>query len=235
MSGNSFKFKHFEIAQDKCAMKIGTDSVLLGSWVNVNKSLKILDVGVGTGIISIMLAQRSDAFITGIEIDEAAFLQANENALNCPWHNRIKFYNDTFLNANKLFSEKFDLIISNPPFFNNSLKPIDEKRKNARHTDTLSFNELIVISANMLSKEGILAIIIPFIEKDNFINEAAKNGLFCIRKTVVKTNNKQEPKRIMMEFSNRASFCIEDIIAIYDENSKEYSQQYINLTKDFYL
>jgi tRNA1Val (adenine37-N6)-methyltransferase len=209
-------------------MRVGTDGVLLGAWANISNAQRILDVGTGTGLIAIMLAQRSTASIDAVEIDNKAFLQAVDNVNNCPWKNRINVVENSF----QKYSEsalKYDLIISNPPYFEDSLKAEDANRLIARHNDQLTRLDLLSCSRNLMEKNSILSIIMPFTEGCLLIAEAVKFGLFCIRKTNVKTSDKSPIKRLLIEFSPTPARCVEDFITI-GKNEK-----YIKLTNDFYL
>ena len=160
MSNSYFKFKKFTIWHDKCAMKVGTDGVLLGAWVNVDNATKILDIGTGTGVVALMLAQRSDAEIIGIEIDSDAAEQASCNANESSWRNRIKIINQDFIHYNS--KELFDVIVSNPPYFKNSIKSNDDKRNLARHVSSLNYQMLVEKAASLLLPTGSFSIIVPF-------------------------------------------------------------------------
>jgi tRNA1Val (adenine37-N6)-methyltransferase len=235
MSNDFFKFKQFTILQNKCAMKVGTDGVLLGAWANTTNAESILDIGAGSGLITIMLAQRSNANIFGVEIDTDAAIQATNNALNSPWSNRLEIINSSIQNYVDTTHKKFDLIVSNPPFFNNSLKSPVIKRSTARHTDTLSQLDILNCATSLLNKKGLITVILPYAEGCLFIVEAAKKGFFCIRKTNIKPIPYSSTKRLLMEFSSTPSPCFEDIIIIGTGHGQDYSDKYKLLTKDFYL
>ena len=162
MSQPYFQFKQFTVWHDKCAMKVGTDGVLLGAWTPVKSSVRILDIGTGTGLVALMLAQRSTASITALEIDEAAAAQATENINRSPWKNRIEVIQQDFKHySSKNGISKFDTIVSNPPYFNASLKCSDEQRNKARHNDSLTYEELLAGVSGLLSQEGTFTIVIP--------------------------------------------------------------------------
>ena len=227
-----FRFKQFQIKQDQTAMKVGTDGVLIGAWTDTPKNGKALDIGTGTGLISIMLAQRSDLDIDAIEIDESAFEQAKDNISNSPWPQKINLHNISL--QDYTVEHKYKLIVSNPPFFTNSHKTPSENRNLARHNDSLSFDELLQKTSNMLHNEGHASFIIPFQEEQNFIETASKHRLYPNRITRVKGNTDSPIKRSMIEFSfnhDRVNYD-ELIIEISRHN---YTLEYIELTKEFYL
>ena len=226
-----FKFKKFNIIQEKSAMKVGTDGVLLGSWVSCEKGNRILDIGSGTGLISLMVAQRNlDCIITGIEIDKDAFLESQLNIQNSDWGNRILLHNVS-LQAFKS-KIKFDLIVSNPPFFptNKSKK----KRDIARHTNSLSFEELIHYSANLLSKSGVFCVIIPKKNEEYICDIAKEYKLFYNRVCYVKGNMSSPVKRVLLEFSFIPSKLKKEYLVI-EKSRHEYTNQYVNLCQKFYL
>ena len=230
---SAFKFKQFEIAQDKCAMKVGTDGVLIGAWTLCNNATNILDIGSGTGLISLILAQRNHvAVITGIEIEENAFLQSQDNFNNSKWSNRLSIIHTSL----QVFSSetKFDLIVSNPPFFTDSTQANNQYRKLARSTNSLNFKELISKSKILLSESGIFSVIIPFSRKEEFINIALENHLFLSRICNIKGTENSPVKRIIMEFNNSQNTILEENLMIEKERHN-YTDKYIDLCKDFYL
>ncbi len=235
MPNDYFKFKQFIIQQDKCAMKVGTDGVLLGAWADCVNAKSILDIGAGTGLISLMLAQRSNAKIEAVEIDEAACVQAKENIKKSLWHDRIEILNKSFQDFSKSTNEKYDLIVSNPPYFQNSLYAPDEKRTDARHNSNLKLDDLLNGALNLLTEKGKLSIILPYLEGTLFILKAAENGMYCIRQTKVLPKPDREPKRLLLEFMKEKMPLIEQELIIELNKRHEYSEAYKNLTKDFYL
>ncbi|MDA3953805.1 MAG: methyltransferase [Bacteroidales bacterium] len=235
MPNDYFKFKQFTIHQDKCAMKVGTDGVLLGAWANCENVKNILDIGTGTGLIALMLAQRSNANIDAVEIDEAACKQAKENIKQSLWDSRIKVLNIPFQDYSKSTNEKYDLIVSNPPYFQNSLYATDEKRTDARHNSNLELDDLVFGALKLLSENGKLNIILPYLEGAMFILKAAENGLYCVRQTKVLPKPDKEPKRLLLEFMKEKMPLVEQELIIELNKRHEYSEAYKNLTKDFYL
>jgi tRNA1Val (adenine37-N6)-methyltransferase len=226
-----FKFKNFSVTQSESAMKVGTDGVLLGSWVSCKKSNDILDVGCGTGLISLMIAQRNiNSQIIAIEIDEIACKEAQLNINNSDWHDRVSIKNTSFQNF--FSSKKFDLIVSNPPFFSSNKS--EKKRDIARHKNKLTFEELIQNAKELLLDTGSLAIIIPKKSKSNFCAIARAYSLYCNRVCYVKGNQDSELKRVLMEFSFIDSKIKEEYLII-EKSRNHYTNEYIDLCKDFYL
>lgn len=234
MANNYFKFKQFTILQEKAAMKVGTDGILLGAWADVKNANKILDVGAGTGLIALMMAQRTNAKITGIEIEGNAACEAKQNVANSPWRQRIEIENISYQDFAEACTEGFDLIVSNPPFFSNALKTESKVRTLARHTDTLPFKELLSCSARILNNEGSLAVILPVLSANDFVELALKIGLFLIRKTEVKPNRKKTVNRILLQFSKREKALRRDCLTIYS-GVGEYSNDFRKITRDYYV
>ena len=231
-----FQFKQFTISQDKCAMKIGTDGVLLGAWTSVdNNPFSILDIGSGTGVLSLMLAQRSLAQqIEAIEIDDDAYEQCSENFENSPWNDRLFCYHASLLEFVEEVDDEFDLIICNPPFYSEDYKTDNKSRDLARFNDAMPFEHLIYAVVNLLAEHGIFSVVIPFKEEEKFIELASKVGLFVNRSLHVKGHPDSETKRILIEFSFRET-DIETSELIIETSRHQYTEDYINLTKDFYL
>lgn len=214
-------------------MKVGTDGVLLGAWTNASNAKNILDVGTGTGLVALMIAQRNkQAFITGIEIDKNAVSQAQENINNSPWKDRISILYNDYKRFNS--NEKFDLIVSNPPYFSHALKSPVNKRNTARHIDNLSYNDLIVKTASLLSPTGQFSLIIPADIKDTVKELASNCHLYPFRQTNVHTTIGVLPKRTLLSFSFNESEC--DVNDLTIELSRHvYTKEYMELTKDYYL
>ncbi len=234
-----FKFKEFTIHQDKTAMKVGTDGVLLGAWCSVDSYPDtILDIGSGTGVISLMIAQRSDAMtIDAVELDENAYEQTVANFEESDWGDRLYCYNATFQEfAGEIQEEEetYDLIVSNPPFYTDAFESENASRNKARFTSSLSFEELIIGVSKILSENGTFAVVIPFKEEESFIALAKENTLFLNRVCRVQGNETSEVKRSLMEFSFNETELKEERLIIEIERH-QYTQAYIDLTKDFYL
>ena len=233
---SSFKFKQFTIQQDRCAMKIGTDGVLLGAWVSLeNKPQRILDIGTGTGIIALQLAQRCEAeIIEAVEINPDAFEQCVENFENSPWENRLFCYHASIQEFAKESNKKQDLIITNPPFYSENSKTKNEARDTARFTNALSFKKLIEVVSNLLSEEGVFALILPKKEEEKFIALALEFGLFPKRICRVQGTVTSEIKRSLLEFSfERIEPRIEHLTIEISRHN--YTNSYISLVRDFYL
>ena len=233
MSNPIFTFKKFVIRQDKCLMKISTDSVLIGAWVDPSKAKRILDVGTGTGIIALMLAQRSSAKIDALDICSDGCTQAQENFSGSEWSERIKVH----CTALQEFSsnEKYDIIVSNPPFFTCPKTHKEINGAQAWFTHKLSFAELAFHVIRLLSKKGSFYIILPVHEGAYFTNEAEKRNLFLVNYTWVKTTTRKKfPKRILMRFEFVRQSSRDDRLLII-QNDNNYTDDYKELTKDYYL
>lgn len=231
-----FQFKQFTVDQDRCAMKIGTDGVLLGAWATIDHNpYSILDIGAGTGIIALQLAQRSDAeVIDAIEIDEDAYEQCVANFENSPWGDRLFCYHAALDEFVAEIDDEYDLIISNPPFYSENYKTTDGARDLARFTEALPFDELIESAVQLLSDEGVFAVVIPRKEEDSFIQKASQVQLFPNRICRVKGNPNSEEKRSMIAFSFKETDIKIENLTI-EISRHEYTEEYKNLVKDFYL
>lgn len=234
-----FKFKEFTVHQDKTAMKIGTDAVLLGAWCDLGEFPDaILDIGSGTGVISLMLAQRSDAMtIDAVEIDEGAYEQTVENFEQSDWGDRLFCYSAAFNDFAEEMAEEeeiYDVIVSNPPFYTDDFETKDEARNKARFTSSLTFEDLLAGVSKILSTNGLFSVIIPFKEEESFVQLARENELFAQRICRVKGNETSEIKRTMLTFSFQEQEVKEEELIIEKERH-QYTDAYIELTKDFYL
>jgi len=231
-----FQFKQFNVLQDKCAMKIGTDAVLLGAWCPIdNNPNAILDIGAGTGILSLMLAQRSNAEqIDAIEIDEDAYEQCVENFEASPWGDKLFCFHaglDEFVDEPE---DEYDLIISNPPFYTDDFKSDNASRDLARFEDALPFEELIEAAALLLSDNGIFSVIIPFKEEERFVSMCKELDLFPLKITRVKGTPTSEIKRSLLAFCRIEQTPLIDELII-EISRHNYTPEYIELTKEFYL
>jgi tRNA1Val (adenine37-N6)-methyltransferase len=229
-----FRFKQFTIHHDKTSMKVGTDGVLLGAWANPKSSNTILDIGTGTGVIALMMAQRSlkNCTIVAVELEPDAFNQALENVRQSPWPQKIQVHQSAIQDFTT--DKKFDLIISNPPYFQNSQKPPDEKRIQTRHTVTLSFQELIHAVVRLLDVNGKFNVILPYQEGLSFIALANQNQLYCTRQWSFRTRKEKPIERWLLEFAFKASPVEKGEVVLYD-SGEEWSEDYKSLTRDFYL
>ena len=232
----TFTFKQFQVNQDRCAMKIGTDGVLLGAWtLLINNPYNVLDIGAGTGILSLMLAQRSNAEqIDAIEIDEDAYEQCVENFEASPWGDKLFCFHaglDEFVDEPE---DEYDLIISNPPFYTDDFKSDNASRDLARFEDALPFEELIEAAALLLSDNGIFSVIIPFKEEERFVSMCKELDLFPLKITRVKGTPTSEIKRSLLAFCRIEQTPLIDELII-EISRHNYTPEYIELTKEFYL
>ena len=230
---STFQFKQFSIQQNQAAMKVGTDSILLGSWAHIADEFSILDIGTGTGLLALMLAQRSDAeTIDAVEIDQDAYVNAVTNFENSDWADRLFCYHTSIQEFGAEIDESYDHIISNPPYFNPSNTV--NSRSIARQTHLLSHITLLEITKKLLSKNGIASFIIPFDIETIFITTAINLDLFVQRITRVKDTQNTEHKRSLIEFGfNKKEFITTELILKNDD--KSYSDSFIALTKEYYL
>jgi len=234
---STFNFKQFSVQQDKCAMKIGTDSVLLGAWCPIdNNPFSVLDIGAGTGVLSLMLAQRSHAEqIDAIEIDEEAYEQCVENFEASPWSDRLFCFHaglDEFVEEPE---DEYDIIISNPPFYSEDYKTDNSQRDLARFQDALPFEELVEAADLLLSENGIFAVIIPYKEEERFIDLCSEVELFPVKVTRVKGSHTTPIVRSLLAFKRYELSVLTADELVIEINRHEYTDDYINLTKDFYL
>ena len=232
-----FQFKQFSVLQDQCAMKIGTDGVLLGAWTPIyNCPNTVLDIGTGTGIIALMLAQRCDAQqIDALEIDENAYEQAVDNFENSPWGDRLFCFHaglDEFVEEPE---DQYDLIVSNPPFFSEDFRSANEQRDLARFQEAMPFEEIVEAADLLLSENGIFSVIIPFNEEDRFIELCAEVELFPVKVTRVKGSYKTPIVRSLLAFKRYELSVLTADELVIEINRHEYTNEYIELTKDFYL
>jgi tRNA1Val (adenine37-N6)-methyltransferase len=232
-----FKFKQFSVEQDRTAMKIGTDGVLLGAWSPIPKNnISVLDIGTGTGIIALMLAQRCDAEqIDALEIDEEAYEQATENFEASPWSDRLFCYHAGLDELIEEPEDEYNLIISNPPFYTENYKTEDNQRDLARFEDAMPFEMLIEAADLLLSENGIFSVIIPFKEEESFLALAKEFELYPMKITRVKGTSTSEIKRSLLAFKRFSTKEIEIDELIIETERHVYTAEYIALTKDFYL
>jgi tRNA1Val (adenine37-N6)-methyltransferase len=235
MSADRFEFKQFTINQSRCAMKVGTDAVLLGAWIQIEGAESILDIGTGTGVIALMMAQKSTAMITAIDIDASACEQSKENIGNSPWPDRIKVLNESLQQFTIYNQHKFDLIVSNPPYFVDAYKSSEEARNQARHADQLPFNEFINCAKLLLHEKGKICIILPTRESIKFRELAAANQLYLTRIMHIKTTEYKDEKRQMLQFELINKKLVDETLVIEQDERHNYSKEYKELTKDFYL
>ena len=228
-----FTFKQFHIEQDQCAMKVGTDGVLLGSWANGGEH--ILDIGTGTGLLALMMAQRFEkSLIDAIEIEENAYQQAAQNVAKSVFKNKINIIHSSLQNFAKSNINQYDSIICNPPYFVNSLKNNEKSKTIARHNDTLPFNELISLAYKLLKTEGTLSLVLPVNIFPLIETEAVIYGFFLNRKISIKTTEKKQPKRVLVEYKKEPTQIETSTEYLLNQNG-EKSIWYQQLTNIFYI
>lgn len=228
-----FTFKQFHIEQDQCAMKVGTDGVLLGSWANGGEH--ILDIGTGTGLLALMMAQRFEkSLIDAIEIEENAYQQAAQNVAKSVFKNKINIIHSSLQNFAKSNINQYDSIICNPPYFVNSLKNNKKSKTIARHNDTLPFNELISLAYKLLKTEGTLSLVLPVNIFPLIETEAVIYGFFLNRKISIKTTEKKQPKRVLVEYKKEPTQIETSTEYLLNQNG-EKSIWYQQLTNIFYI
>ena len=243
MPNDYFQFKQFLVKQGRSAFKVGTDGVLLGAWASVENAGSILDVGTGTGLIALMLAQRTAASIvdTGIhivalEIDEESCEQAMDNVRMSPWNQKIKVINRSFQDYSETEPAKFDLIVSNPPFFSDSRKPDKPGKEISRHDTLLGLGEMVSGVGKLLTPEGKFCVILPVEESNKLQKLAGENGLHLYSICRVSPNTNLPVKRNLLEFRRKHVESIEESeMAIERDRRHEYTDAYRELTRDFYL
>lgn len=235
MSNSYFNFKQFRVEQGDSAFRVGTDSVLLGAWAKCQGASEILDVGTGTGLLALMLAQRSESSITAIEPDFLSYREADKNIKNSPWSDRITLINASLQEFSSEAKRKYDLIITNPPYFGSSLRNSNARSSAARHNINLNTDEILLAASALLEESGILSMILPYVEGNMFIAAAASYGFYCNRMTRVKPLPAKSVKRLLIEFSREKEMLVSDYLSVERGERHEYSAEYIELTRDFYL
>lgn len=244
-----FRFKQFVVRDEQCGMKVGTDGTLLGAWVpvdgvsavslpeKVGTAARVLDVGTGSGLIALMIAQRCpQAQVLGIDIDEAAVRQAEDNFACSPWRDRLKARLCPLQQlAQGEVTGRYDLIVSNPPYFVDSLKNPEVSRRMARHTDSLRYDELLSGSRRLLTDEGTLALILPAETEEAVVRAAAVEGLFPYKITRVRTKASKPVKRVLLAFSMKSRPVETDELVLIANDNAPRSEAYQRLCRDFYL
>lgn len=231
-----FRFKEFSVEQDKCAMQIGTDGVLLGAWTTIPKNtFSILDIGAGTGVIALQMAQRSQAeLIDAIEIEENAYEQCVENFENSPWNDRLFCYHASLEEFTEEIDESYDLIVSNPPFYDEDFTSVEATRNTARFTEALPFSELIKNVAKLLSEKGNFSLIIPHKNQEEVLQLAKEAGLYLQKITLVQGNADTPVKRNLLQFGF-TEVALEKTQLVIEKERHQYTQEYKDLVKAFYL
>jgi tRNA1Val (adenine37-N6)-methyltransferase len=229
-----FRFKQFSVDHDQCAHRVGTDAVLVGSWADIGVANRILDIGTGSGVIALMLAQRTATHVTidAIEPGDADRQQAETNIARSPWASRIHVYPDAVQHYAPGYD--YDLIVSNPPFFSSGAGPPARQRHRARHTDALSFTALAHAAIRLLSRKGKLAVVLPVVEGRDFEALVRASGLYTHRRLAVFTRMQKPQERWLLEFSREALPLFTDSLVL-QTGAQEWTAEYRQLTRDFYL
>lgn len=230
-----FQFKQFNIQDEKSALRVGTDAVLLGAYVMPKKSKAILDIGCGSGIIALMMAQKSTSLIDAIDIDFESIQEAKINFGNSPWSKQLIAIHSSISDYVKQSNKKYDLIISNPPFFNNSLKSISDRNNLSKHTLSLSHEELLSGVKNLLMADGEFYVILPFDQMSPFLNTALIAGLFCTQKLIIYPTTKKPANRIILGLRNNHPIKTNEESLSIRDSSGNFTEQYKTLTRDFYI
>lgn len=236
MSNPYFRFKQFTVFHDKCAMKVGTDGVLLGAWASVENATEVLDVGTGTGLIALMVVQRNpQARVVAIDIDERAVEQAKENIGNSPFSDRIGIELLAFQQFVQGSSKRFDLIVSNPPYFTDSLLPPDKRRSRARHSVSLTLDDLLVSARSCLKNHGTLSLILPYDKREELDALCEKYLFYMKRKTIVYPLPDSEPKRLLVELMMCPTGHTETSSLIIENSRHQYTKDFTGLVSSFYV
>lgn len=233
-----FRFKQFAIAQDRCAMKVGTDGVLLGAWADVDGAQRILDIGTGTGVIAIQLAQRTteDVHIDAVEIDAASVEQARENAAACVWKGRIEIHQQSIQDFAKLSRTNYDLIVCNPPFFSGGVLSDNHARNVVRHTVKMPHGDLLMAVQKLLAKTGKFCVVLPRMEGMRFREMSHQYGLHCTRTTEVIPKSDKPVERLLLQFERVDREEVRDQIVIQKSDVRnDWTDEYLALTGEFYL
>jgi tRNA1Val (adenine37-N6)-methyltransferase len=234
-SRDIFTFRHFSLSHANATMKVGTDAMILGAWAPVAKnSARLLDVGTGSGVLALMLAQRSNARITAIDIDAESIKEAKVNFSNSLWAERLEAKQIALQEFSEKENEKFDCIISNPPFFQNSLLPGNDRYKFAKHTTSLTFGDFFSCSSRLLAGHGNLVVIIPFIDRQQIFNIAAKHQLYPKQTLTVFPTENKAPHRIIVSFYQESQSKVHSSEITVRKANDEYTGQYKQLTRDFH-
>jgi len=230
-----FHLKQFSLHHHRSSMKVGTDSLLLGIWVNTENTRKILDIGSGCGILAMLMAARSDARVEALELDNASYEEALENFRNAPFNNRLEIIQNDFRKFAVESGRKYDLLISNPPFFINDKRASEQVRSNARHGDTLNYDELCSGAVHLMDTASRFCLVLPYEESRTFVQIAEKHGLYVHKKMLVFPKRGRQPNRINLELTTeKAPLPVVERFIIREENNT-FTRQYIDFFKDYLI
>jgi len=237
LTTTGFRFRQFNIEQDRCAMKVGTDAVLLGAWVEVDGAKNALDVGTGTGVIAIMLAQRQPSLaVHGVEIDNFAYAQASENMQASPWAERLQVFPGAIQDYAQNSGQTYDLIVSNPPFFTGGVFSESPDRHHVRQTVKLPHGDLLAACRKLLAPKGVFAVVLPLLEGLRFVELARSYRLYCERMTEVHTKAGKPVSRLLLQFKSEILDTLrKDTIILQEDDTNIRTEAYRRLTDDFYL
>ncbi len=230
----AFQFKQFKVEDNLSSMKVGTDAVLLGSWIPAKDMLYTLEIGCGSGVISLMLAQKMKSFITAIDIDADSVKQAQSNFEHSKWNHQLQAVHTSLQDLQKRKTYKFDIVISNPPYFNNSLNSPYKNKTLSKHTNTLSYTELAKGIKYFLKKDGKAYLILPYTEAQDFIRIMKRYKLFLNQELLIAPKQDKAANRIIMEFSFLKSELSSGKLYLREEND-QFSESYKSLCKEYYL
>lgn len=236
MNAKPFYFKQFVIQQERCAMKVGTDGVLLGAWADVSNARRLLDVGAGNGLIAIMLGQRNaEAQIDAVEIEAEACAEAYENMQNAPWAERLRVLHVSIQDYVGQAPAPYDLIVSNPPFFSGGTFSDQQDRASVRHTVKLPHGDLLAAARALLQEKGRFCVILPVIEGLRFQEMARRYNLYCNKIMEVRPKADKPVERLLMQFEKTQKPLVKEMLVLYEEGKNNWTEDYIALTGDFYL
>lgn len=235
MDSRPFFFKKFGMFHHRSTMRVGTDAVLFARWVGVSCSDRVLDVGTGSGIIPLILAQREAGRVDAIELDFDSCEEARQNFEISVWSDKLAVFNEDVRFFADNAKGKYDLIVSNPPFYSSDVKPIREKKVMARHVSTLSYQDLLVSARKMLKDDGRLAVVLPYYESRLFIKDAEKQGFYLQKEFLISPIEGKEPNRVNLQFGLNNQQCDDRVLFTIRNKDYLYTEEYKEFLKDFYL
>jgi len=236
LRGNGFTFKQFFIAHDRCAMKVGTDGILLGAWAPVTQIDAMLDIGSGSGLLALMLAQRTseNIIIDAVELDAAAVQQAQENVQASAWAPRITVHQADIRHWAPPINHRYSLIVSNPPYYEKGIACSSTEREQARYTTTLSYHALLSCAQQWITEQGLFCVVLPAMTAEDFVGQAEKLGWHLRLRTDVAETEGRSPHRILLGLSLQAGTITHTQLIIRGSDN-HYSTEFCQLTRDFYL